>query len=147
MFIFAVFTAIVDHRAWVLRVDASVAATNDFLSEYADEQGKSEDELVVMWGYGVPSVCYALRYGNSSTENSALREEIDEICPYEFMYDVWIDRVMLPNAYEPLSENDEWDLVFLPENFIPKVSGSIGKIVDLGVGTRGYGNLSVITRR
>jgi hypothetical protein len=146
-FIYAGFVAITDHRAWVTQVEDSMAASKAFVSDYAVEHGKAEEEVVVLRGYGVPSVCYALRYGNASTENSALSQEIDEICPNEFMYDIWIDRVELPTAYEPLSENDQWDLVILPERFVPEVSGSIGEVVDLGVGTRGYGNLTAITRR
>jgi hypothetical protein len=98
----------------------------------------------IFLGLYASSCIYSLRYGSGSTEGQALEKEIDEICPNEYMYDVCIDRVVLSTAYEPVEENTDWDLIFLPERFLPDKSGIIESIKIFDVDTRRYGKLAVI---
>jgi hypothetical protein len=143
-FIFGWVVAIRDHSrtvADVIRADEVIAQE---LEKYANDSDKSVEDMTILWGYGVPSRCYALRFGNVYTENGALTDEINELCPNEWMYDVWGGYVELPNAYEPLSENFDWDIVILPERYLPESSGSIGEITVTDALTQGFGRIAII---
>jgi hypothetical protein len=143
-FIFGWVVAIRDHSrtvADVIRADEVIAQE---LEKYANDSDKSVEDMTILWGYGVPSRCYALRFGNVYTENGALTGEINELCPNEWMYDVWGGYVELPNAYEPLSENFDWDIVILPERYLPESSGSIGEITVTDALTQGFGRIAII---
>jgi hypothetical protein len=131
------------HREQVELAEQQVAAT---LDDVQRQSGKSRSELVVLWGYGVPSKCYALRYGNFSTEGAALSKEIDEICPGEWTYDVWGGYAELPFAYEPLGQNQDWDLVILPERFLPADASSFSEVIYTSAQTQGYGRITILIR-
>jgi len=125
----------------VIRTDEVIAQE---LEKYANDSGKSVEDMTILWGYGVPSKCYALRFGNVYTENGALTGEINELCPNEWMYDVWGGYVELPNAYEPISENYDWDVAIMPERYLPEPSGSIGEITVTDALTQGFGRVAII---
>jgi hypothetical protein len=125
----------------VIRTDEVIAQE---LEKYANDSGKSVEDMTILWGYGVPSKCYALRFGNVYTENGALTSEINELCPNEWMYDVWGGYVELPNAYEPISENYDWDVAIMPERYLPEPSGSIGEITVTDALAPGYGRVAII---
>jgi hypothetical protein len=131
-------------RSLVAQVNQAEAEIEAVIESYLNSTGKSREDLILLWGYGVPSRCYALRYGNTSTEGAALTSEIDEICPSQWLYDVWGGYVELPFAYEPLSENRDWDLVILPEQYLPLESEKYGEVRISEVQTQGYGNLAFI---
>ncbi len=132
-----------------VKLSRQVALTEELVAEAiqtaGERSGKDPEELVILWGYGVAAKCYALRFGNFSTEGAALTREINDICPGEWTYDIWSEVVELPNAYQKLWENDDWDLVILPENFIPKDPEFRGEITILEVQTEGYGRLTLLT--
>jgi hypothetical protein len=144
LYVVSFITALVDNHNWREQVLATDAAIVNTIDEITSETGKSREELTILWGYGVPSRCYALRYGNSSTEGSSLSEEIDEMCPNEYVYDVWIDRVMLPRAYESIGENSDWDLLIVPERFIPDVFHDRVRLTTLELWTRNYGRVAIL---
>jgi len=140
-FLLGALISFTDHRKLVNQVARADSEIEAAINSYMDETEKSRDELVILWGYGVPSRCFALRYGNTSTEGAALTKEIDEICPGQWLYDVFGGFVELPTAYEPLSENRDWDIVILPERFLPSESTNLGRVVISDAQTQGYGNL------
>lgn len=136
--------AIRDHSRIVADVRRADEVIAQELEKYASSSDKSIEDMTILWGYGVPSRCYALRFGNVYTEDGALIGEINELCPNEWMYDVWGGYVELPNAYEPLSENYDWDIVILPERYLPEISGSIGEITVTDALIHGFGRVAII---
>lgn len=144
LFFASLFTAVQDHRGWVEQIKNGEAAIEGRIEEFLDETGKTRRELTILWGYGVPSRCFALRFANAYVGQGLLRDEIDEICPNEYMYDVWGGYVELPSAYEPIAENRDWDIVVLPERFIPEGSDAYAEVVLTGAETRGYGRISML---
>ena len=138
------FLAVRDHSRIVADVRKADEVIAHELEKYSASSEKSIEDMTILWGYGVPSRCYALRFGNVYTEDAALTGEINELCPNEWMYDVWGGYVELPNAYEPLSENYDWDIVILPERYLPESTGSIGEITVTDALTPGYGRVVLI---
>jgi hypothetical protein len=144
VFVFSLVVAVNDQRNWLRQIKAGELAIGEFMDHYLEKKVRTYPSLTVLWGYGVPSRCYALRYGNISTERAAFNEEINQICPNEWIYDVWGDYVELPTAYEPLAENDDWDIVILPEVFIPEGIEASAHIHYTQVETRDYGRISIL---
>jgi hypothetical protein len=143
-FLSGLVVAIRDQRSWVRKVHSGEAVIDEILQAHLDNIGKTREELTILWGYAVPSRCYALRFANAYVEGDALGEEIDELCPNEWMFDVWGGYVELPRAYEPLIENDDWDIVILPEIYIPPGIESVAKVVQTEIQTRGFGRITVL---
>jgi hypothetical protein len=144
LFLSGLVAAIKDQRSWAKQVRASEAAIDEIVQSHLEVTGKTREELTILWGYAVPSRCYALRFANASTEGGALGEEIDEICPNEWMFDVWGGYVELPKAYEPLVENDDWDVVILPEIYVPSGIESVAKVFHTEIQTRGFGRVTIL---
>jgi hypothetical protein len=144
MFLVGLIVAVQDNHAWSKQVQTADEEIDRAIADYASDNGLSRDDLVILWGYGVPSRCYALRYGNGSTENRALRAEIDELCPNEWNYDVWGGFVELPWVYEPLSDNCDWDMLILPERYLPELDSARAKVYQLSAQTRGYGKITIV---
>ncbi len=138
------FLAIRDHSQIVADVKKADEVIAYELEKYSTSSQTSIEDMTILWGYGVPSRCYALRFGNVYTGDAALTGEINELCPNEWMYDVWGGYVELPNAYEPLSENFDWDIVILPEQYLPEAYGSVGEITVTDALTPGYGRVVII---
>jgi hypothetical protein len=144
LFLFSLVVAIKDQRSWTKQVGASEIAIDAIMQDHLKNTGKSREELTILWGYAVPSRCYALRFANASTEGGALGEEIDEICPNEWMFDVWGGYVELPMAYEPLVENDDWDVVILPEIYVPSGIERVAKVKHTEIQTREFGRITIL---
>jgi hypothetical protein len=144
LFLSGLVAAIKDQRSWAKQVSASEAAIDEIMQAHLEDTGKNREDLTILWGYAIPSRCYALRFANASTEGGALGEEIDEICPNEWMFDVWGGYVELPRAYEPLVENDDWDVVILPEIYVPSGIESVAKVVQTEIQTRGFGRITIL---
>jgi hypothetical protein len=143
-FLVGLVVAVRDQRDWRQQIVASDKAVEQIVQNHLEATNQKRGDLTILWGYGVPSRCYALRYANVYTEGAALRAEIDEICPNEWMYDVWGGYVELPLAYEPLVENDDWDVVILPERYIPEGIGRDVVVIYTEAETRGYGRVAVL---
>jgi hypothetical protein len=144
--VYAFVISLIDHNRWFQQIRETEHTIQSVLNEYLEERETSRNELTILWGYGVPSRCFSLRYANAYTGSSALREEINEICPNEWMYDVWGGYVELPDAYEPLARNEDWDVVILPERYIPEDSETFSRLVITDAMTRRYGRISLLLR-
>jgi hypothetical protein len=144
LFLGSMIAAVQDNHTWYKQVKAADELVEREIDGFALENNLSRDDLTILWGYGVPSRCYALRYGNGSTEAGALRAEIDQLCPNEWEYDVWGGFVELPRAYEPLSDNCDWDLLILPERFVPELDPDRAEMIQLPAQSRGYGNIVIV---
>ncbi|MGH2627275.1 MAG: hypothetical protein ACRDHY_11565, partial [Anaerolineales bacterium] len=74
------------------RTARQIAAAEEILErdfrEYAARSGRDPAQLTILWVYGVPSRCMALRFGDLST-GLALENEVDALCPNEWAYEVW----------------------------------------------------------
>ncbi len=114
-----------------------------YTAEYAHSVGKAPESLTVLWGYGAPSRCYALRFGNMYIQG-LFAEEIGRVCPNEWTYDVWMGYVELPTVYAPVSQSHGWDLIIVPERFLPPKSPVIGRVVITPAMTEGYGRLAIV---
>ncbi|MCX7590862.1 MAG: hypothetical protein N2255_04455 [Kiritimatiellae bacterium] len=62
------------HRASVRESQAIQQTTKEFLARYAEEMGRSRDEIEVVWTYGTVSPCHALWLGNESNDYPFSRE-------------------------------------------------------------------------
>ena len=61
---------------------------------------------MILWGFGTPSRCFGLRFGDSYTEQS-FAAEIDRLCPREGLYDIFTGSIQLP------AQAEDWDLLVL----------------------------------
>jgi hypothetical protein len=143
-FLSSLVVAIRDQRSWVRQVHAGEAVIDEILQAHLENIGKTREELTILWGYAVPSRCYALRFANAYVEGGALGGEIDKLCPNEWMFDVWGGYVELPRAYELLIENDDWDIVILPEIYVPSGIESVAKVTHTQIQTRGFGRITIL---
>ena len=114
------------------------------IRQYAERAGRDPATLTILWGYGVPSRCFALRYGDLSA-SLALQEEIDVECRNEWAYEVWGGYVQYPGAYSLGPVRREWDLIIMPERSLPLPFEEVGEILDTGIETAGYGTILILT--
>ena len=135
----------VEHLRRVRQVSLAEAVIDREIRAYAERSGENREQMDIVWGYGVPSRCFALRFGDLFTGMS-LQSEIDSLCDHEWLYEVWGEGyVRLSKTYEPLAVNTEWDIVIVPDRYRPAVSGRVGQILDTGVESEGYGNILIVT--
>lgn len=111
---------------------------------YAARLGTDRARLRILWGYGVPSRCLALRYGDLYA-GLALQEEINAICPHEWAYEVWGDRVGYPGALTLPIVHRPWDMIVIPEWLLPLPAEEIGSVLDTGIPTAGFGTIQILT--
>ena len=111
---------------------------------YAHRVGEDPEEMDILWAYGAPSRCYALRFGNLAA-GIALEDEIDSVCDHEWVYEVWGRYAMIRGRNEALAGNTDWDLAIVPDRFRPPVAGRVGEILDTGIESEGYGNILIVT--
>ena len=144
---FAVGTVIagLTHLRGVDQIALADQAISREIRAFSQRSGVDEGELTILWGYGVPSRCFALRFGDGYAGRS-LQDEISAVCPDQWSYDVFGGYVELPHAYEALAANDDWDLLVVPERFRPPPSANLGLVHRTGVLSEGYGEILVITR-
>jgi hypothetical protein len=108
----------------------------------AEEAGKSQESITVLWGYGTASSCFALRFGDIYS-GRVFDGEIEKICPGDWMYDVWSEKAILPNGSQDLINSDDWDLLIVPAKKRPQDMDHTGKIYNSGYGTVEYITRSV----
>lgn len=114
------------------------------IREYAARSGMDPAKLTILWGYGVPSRCLALRFGDLST-GLALEDEVDAICPNEWAYEVWGGYLQYPGAYTRTPVRRPWDLIIVPGRALPLPSEDVGGVLDTGLPTAGYGTIQILT--
>jgi len=105
-------SAISRHRASVSAFEQRAAELADQIRTEADRLGKSPDSMVILWGYGMESGCYALRFGDRYT-GRAFNEEINEICANDWTYEASVDLAELPDGSRPLGESNGWDMLIV----------------------------------
>jgi hypothetical protein len=131
-----------------VRTVRQIALAEDVIAREIRERGQDvgleRGQMTILWGYGVPSPCAALRFGDLYTGHS-LQAETDSVCGGEWFYDVWSGLVDRPGAYQSLSLSEDWDILVVPEAFRPPLTGRVGKILDTGIGSEGYGNILIVT--
>jgi len=110
--------------AWMLQSEAEV---EQHLDRAASRAGKDAASLTILWGYGAPSRCYALRFGDSYT-GGVFRDKIDELCPNDWIFDIWREKAYLPSGPVSLSESSEWDILVIPADHIPGESAALGNM-------------------
>ena len=106
--------------------------------------GVDRSQMTILWGYGISSPCGALRFGDLYT-GQALIAEIDSVCGGEWFYNVWSGFIDRPNAYQPLTASEDWDILIVPEAFRPALVGRVGAILDTGIESQGYGTILIVT--
>jgi len=131
-----------------VRTVRQIALAEDVIAREIRERGQDvgvgRSQMTILWGYGVPSPCAALRFGDLYTGQS-LQAETDAVCGGEWFYDVWSGLVDRPGAYQPLSLSEDWDILIVPEAFRPPLTGRVGEILDTGIESEGYGHVLIVT--
>jgi hypothetical protein len=89
--------------------------------------GRDPQTLLLLWGFGVESRCYALRFGDRYT-GRAFREEIDQICALDWPYEASVDLAELPDGTRPLAEAIGWDLLILRGSDVPSDYARYGSL-------------------
>jgi hypothetical protein len=125
-FVYGLGSAIAAHRRTVARAEQSEADLRRLESEIQARTGK--DSIAVLWGYGTTSPCYALRFGNIYTANLFSRE-LQDICPNDWMYDVWGELAILADGPVRLEESRDWDLLVVPADFLPANAAELGEVI------------------
>lgn len=143
-FLGALVTAVLDHNKWSGQIRAGENAIAEIIDAQIEKSGEAREDLTLLWGYGVPSRCFALRFANVYTLGKALEREINEICPNEWMYDVWGGFVEIQNSYTQLSESEAWDILVLPERYIPEDSEQYSELILTDIPTRRYGRIAIL---
>jgi hypothetical protein len=138
--------ALQSHFRSVAQVRYSEEVISREIEAYGRRIGLQRGEMTILWGYGIPSRCYALRFGNSYAGRS-LQGEIDSVCPNEWEYIIWTDDVQIGSKLQPLQDNNDWDILLVPEAFVPPAYDNIGEIKVTSAETEGYGRIVVVTSR
>ena len=132
------------HRAEVAAFELRVSEIEQHVASEAARLGKSPDSMLILWGFGLESRCYALRFGDRYT-GRAFREEINETCARDWAYEASVDLAELPDGSRSLAEAQGWDLLIIRASDVPSdyarygqlsysTDGQIAFIQPMGVG-------------
>jgi hypothetical protein len=118
LFMTDLLNAVARHSAEVSALERRIAETEQQVASQAAYLGKSPDSMLILWGYGVESRCYALRFGDRYT-GRAFRDEINETCANDWAYEASVDLAELPDGSRPLGEAHGWDLLIIRASDVP----------------------------
>ena len=127
---------ITEHKNTVSDVYLMEAELSEYKTNYSLTSGKNPESLSILWGYGVGSRCFALRFGDFWAGN-AFSKEIPELCPNDGLYDVWSDQ-------GKLTTNKEWDIIIVPKRHLPNDAGEYGTVIISDAETTRYGKVVFI---
>jgi hypothetical protein len=83
----------------------------------AQARNVSAEEVVLLWGYGASSRCYALRFGNTYI-GGLFSDEINARCTHEWNFNVFAEVAELPGGPVDLAESISWDVLAIPERHV-----------------------------
>jgi hypothetical protein len=138
-FVIGLIVSIKDHHWRVTNINIAETQLEVLKEEQARLLEKDPDELLIHWGYGTGSPCYALYFGNKWT-GWVFSDEINEICPRDKVYSVWGSDVEL----QPYGK---WDIIVVPENYVPEEADQHGRLVVSEAQTEKYGRIVFILSR
>jgi hypothetical protein len=122
-FVLAVAQSLGAHEHRVQRAASAEMEIGQVVETYAGAVGRPVDDITILWGYGTPSRCFALRFGNTYA-GGLFGDEIREVCPQEWIFNVRDQVAELPEETLPLDSTDHWDvLVILERNLNESTSG------------------------
>ena len=111
------------------------AEIGQLVTRYARAADRRPDDIVILWGYGTSSRCYALRFGNSYV-GGLFAEEIRDLCPQQWVFNVWDQAVELPHGMEPLAQATGWDILAILERRLNEATSDLDLVLrssDTGV--------------
>jgi hypothetical protein len=120
--------AVARHRAEVSALEQRIAETDQQIASQAAHLGKNPDSMLILWGYGVESRCYALRFGDRYT-GRAFRDEINDTCANDWAYEASVDLAELPDGSRPLGEAHGWDLLIIRASDVPADYERYGQLI------------------
>lgn len=139
--------ALSNHLDTVRKVRFAEAVIVGEIEAFSEKSGVDPGQLSILWSYGVPARCNALRFGNGEA-GSALSDEIYSVCANEWEYVIWTGAVQVGSQYEALHLSDDWQILFVPEAYLPPATGSIGEVRITDAQTEGDdGRIAVVTIR
>lgn len=106
-------------------------------ADYALENELDPDSVLTLWSYGTASPCMALRFGNIYA-NGAFVKEINELCPSDWLYDVWSEAVIVPSGSFNLEGYEDWDILVISERYLPDDLERYGKVIGSEFGSISY---------
>jgi len=113
------------HRERVVRAQRS---EEDLRQLRADVQASTgEESVTVVWGYGTSSPCFGLRFGDQYAAH-IFQRELSDLCPHDWMYDVWSEEVILDDATVPIDKSWAWDILVVPVRFLPTNAANLGEV-------------------
>jgi hypothetical protein len=107
-------------------------------SSYIKKIGREPESIRLLWAYGVGSKCAALHFGNRLS-NYVFSEEIDRVCPNEGVYMIW-------RKVNRIRPDERWDIIVIPESFVPENANDFGFIQRSDAETKKYGQVVYIIR-
>jgi hypothetical protein len=134
-FFLGLFQAIAENRDMISNIHLMEADLREHRIHYAETKDINLDEQTILWSYGTGSPCSALYFGNVYASN-AFTEEIQQVCPQEGRYDIWSDG-------DKLSAEGKWDIIVIPEKFLPDDAEEYGSVEVSGAITN-YGRIFFI---
>lgn len=84
------------------------------IDQYSAETGKPPDQIAILWGFGTPSRCFALRFGNGYADR-IFTAEIEGLCPREGLYNIWEGVIEEGLGGGRLDENEQWDILVVSQ--------------------------------
>jgi len=141
--IYALGSSVSLHRERVVRAQRSAEDLRQLRGEVQTSTGK--ESVTVVWGYGTSSPCFALRFGDQYAAH-IFQRELSDLCPHDWMYDVWSEEVILDGATVPIDKSRAWDILVVPVRFLPLRAANLGEVFISDVDST-FGPIAYIVAR
>ena len=104
------------------------AEIGQLVTSYARAADQPPEDIVILWGYGTSSRCYGLRFGNSYV-GGLFAEEIRDLCPQQWVFNVWDQAAELPQGMEPLAQATGWDVLAILERSLSEATSGLDSVL------------------